>query len=50
MNNKEMEALIESLKTENGGWTKESLERLGIKWPPPKGWKKLLISQQNKKQ
>jgi hypothetical protein len=33
---------IESLKTINGGWTKEDLATLGIPWPPPKGWKKKL--------
>jgi broad specificity polyphosphatase/5'/3'-nucleotidase SurE len=34
--------LVESLKTSNGGWTKESLALLGVPWPPPRGWKKRL--------
>lgn len=41
------EEYIESLKTENGGWTKESLELLGVPWPPPKGWKKKLLAEVN---
>jgi hypothetical protein len=36
---------IESMKTPKGGWTKESLQLLGVGWPPPKGWKKKLESQ-----
>jgi len=36
---------IESLKTQRGGWTKESLASLGVPWPPPKGWKERLIMQ-----
>lgn len=30
---------IESQKTENGGWTRETLAQWGVPWPPPKGWK-----------
>ena len=39
--------LIETLKTKNGGWTKKDLAKLGISWPPPKGWKKKLESSKN---
>lgn len=34
---------LESLKTEKGGYTKETLAKLGVSWPPPKGWKKKLL-------
>ena len=34
---------IESARTENGGWTKETLKSWGIAWPPKKGWKKELL-------
>lgn len=33
---------ILKLKTQNGGWTRETLAEWGIPWPPPKGWKKHL--------
>ncbi len=36
-------AEIEQAKTERGGWTKETLAKWGVEWPPPKGWKKALI-------
>jgi ribonuclease HI len=36
---------IESLKTSNGGWTRERLARWGVPWPPPKGWKKKLLNE-----
>jgi hypothetical protein len=35
-------AYIESLRTANGGWTREALASIGVPWPPPKGWKKEL--------
>lgn len=34
---------IEKHLTENGGYTKKSLAVFGVSWPPPKGWKDLLI-------
>jgi hypothetical protein len=34
---------IDAAKTENGGWTKATLEGWGISWPPARGWKKKLI-------
>jgi 5-methylcytosine-specific restriction endonuclease McrA len=38
------EAEIEALKTPAGGWKRKTLEKLGVPWPPPKGWKKALIA------
>lgn len=34
---------IEARKTENGGWTKDTLAQWGVPWPPKKGWKADLI-------
>lgn len=33
---------IEAARTPNGGWTKATLERWGVPWPPPRKWKKEL--------
>ena len=33
---------IERKKSPKGGWTKAQLAEWGVKWPPPKGWKKRL--------
>jgi hypothetical protein len=41
---------IESARTKNGGWTKETLESLGVAWPPKKGWKKELIEKELREQ
>jgi 5-methylcytosine-specific restriction endonuclease McrA len=35
---------IERCKTANGGYTRETLAKWGIKWPPSRGWKARLIS------
>lgn len=35
---------IEAARTPAGGWTKATLASWGIAWPPPKGWRKRLIS------
>jgi hypothetical protein len=35
---------IEALKTKKGGYTRKSLESLGVPWPPKKGWKKRLLA------
>lgn len=35
--------LLEALKSENGGYTRETIEGLGVPWPPPKGWKRRLL-------
>ena len=34
---------IDAGKSPRGGWTKAQLAEWGIPWPPPKGWKSLLI-------
>lgn len=34
---------IDSLKTPRGGFTKEAIQKLGVTWPPPKGWRKDMI-------
>jgi hypothetical protein len=39
---------IEEAKTSAGGWTRETLARWGVSWPPPKGWKKALIKDSKK--
>lgn len=31
--------LILSLQSPNGGWSKDSLAKLGVPWPPPQGWR-----------
>jgi len=35
---------IERARTPRGGWTKEQLDRWGVPWPPPKGWKRRLLA------
>lgn len=35
---------INAARGENGGWTKATLARWGIGWPPPKGWKDALVA------
>lgn len=37
-------AEIDAAKTPKGGWTRETLAKLGVSWPPPKGWKAALIA------
>lgn len=32
----------DDLRSPRGGWTKLSLAKLGVAWPPPKGWKRQL--------
>ena len=39
------EAEIDAAKTPKGGWTKAQLARWGLGWPPPKGWRKILLEQ-----
>ena len=39
----ERATFIESLMTANGGYTKDTLARLGVAWPPVRGWKEKLI-------
>ena len=38
-----IEEYLDSLKTPKGGYTRETLLMLGVKWPPKKGWKKEII-------
>jgi len=45
-NGREMKELIESLKTDKGGYNKETLAFLGA-WPAKKGWKQKLIDEAN---
>src|ERR1035437_2850464 len=35
---------IGQAKTERGGWTRETLAKWGVAWPPPRGWKRALLS------
>lgn len=37
------EADIEKGKSAKGGYTRKQLERWGVPWPPPKGWRRELI-------
>ena len=41
-NEKNIRREIERKKSPKGGWTKAQLAEWGVKWPPPKGWKKRL--------
>ena len=38
---------IEKYITSNGGYTKETLAKLGVDWPPKRGWKKNLITKKS---
>ena len=35
---------LEALKSAKGGYTRKTLEALGVPWPPPKGWKRRLLA------
>lgn len=48
MKRKELEEYIDAMKTPAGGWTKVSLQKLGVAWPPPKGWRKELLDNAEK--
>lgn len=37
---------LDKLRTPRGGYTRKTLEAIGIKWPPRKGWRKKLIGQE----
>lgn len=37
------EQVLETLKTQKGGYARETLALLGVPWPPKKGWKKALL-------
>lgn len=34
---------IDAARTEKGAWTKATLAAWGVPWPPPKGWREMLI-------
>jgi hypothetical protein len=35
--------LIEAGRSERGGWSKAQLALLGVPWPPPAGWKEVVV-------
>ncbi|HSH24581.1 MAG TPA: hypothetical protein VLA13_03480 [Massilibacterium sp.] len=37
------EQILKEAESINGAWSRKQLETIGIKWPPPKGWKKKII-------
>jgi hypothetical protein len=43
MNRKQAEAKINLLRSPNGGFTKKSLDELGVQWPPYRGWRQDVI-------
>ncbi|WP_146033041.1 hypothetical protein [Arthrobacter sp. AFG20] len=38
---------IEAGTTAKGGYSREQLAAWGVPWPPPKGWKEALLSNEN---
>ena len=37
-------AQIDAARTPKGAWTRATLARWGVPWPPPKGWRKALLA------
>ena len=37
-------SLMLSGMSKKGGWSKEQLSLLGVKWPPPSGWRRRVES------
>jgi hypothetical protein len=35
---------IEDARTPGGGYTQKQLAAWGVPWPPPKGWKEVLLA------
>jgi hypothetical protein len=35
---------LENARTPAGGYSRQALARLGVPWPPPKGWRKRLLA------
>lgn len=35
---------IQSVRNQKGGYTRRRLEKLGVPWPPPKGWRKAILA------
>lgn len=42
-----MEARIKTIRTPKGGFTKKGLAKIGVEWPPQKGWRKCLLTYGN---
>ena len=40
------EEYLESIRSPQGGYTREILAKLGIAWPPKKGWRSKLIGKE----
>lgn len=40
--------LIDALKSGNGGWSRDALALVGVKWPPKAGWKKKAVGRKIK--
>ena len=38
--------LLESGRSESGGWSRAQLHLIGVAWPPPKGWKRTAIGRE----
>ena len=34
---------IEAKRTVNGGWNRTQLAQWGVPWPPPPGWKRVIL-------
>lgn len=37
------EQVLKDAESINGAWSRKQLEIIGVKWPPPKGWKKKIL-------
>lgn len=37
------DAILEELRSPQGGWKRAVLEPLGVPWPLPKGWRRRLL-------
>jgi hypothetical protein len=35
---------VDQYRSEYGGWDKDGLSRLGVQWPPVKGWRRRLLA------
>jgi hypothetical protein len=35
---------IEAQRTSNGGWNRTQLAQWGVPWPPPAGWKSVILN------
>ena len=36
---------IMNARTDAGGWTKAKLAEWGVSWPPPKGWRQIILAE-----